>query len=99
MKEDKLLKAFKAFEIKNAENVKGGYWKIIYGAGRNVNESYYTMYSDKNTIDSQGYTSLNWEAVHNPGAVALPGGGTNPIPNKKNNQSISQMFASKRWEG
>jgi hypothetical protein len=73
MKTDKLMDALKAFEIEGQDEIRGGYYTIIYGQGRqgNPNESHAIIYDAPNHIYSESYYPSNWEALHPSGkAVA-----------------------------
>lgn len=69
MKTDKLMDALKAFEIAGQDEIKGGYYTIIYSSGRNPNESHATIYDSADHIYSEGYYDSGWESRH-PSGVA-----------------------------
>lgn len=83
MKTDRLMDALKAFEVNGLEEIRGGYYTIIYKQGRAPGESHGTIYDAKDHVYSASYYSSAWEALHPSGIIQIdgiysgPSGGTN----------------------
>jgi hypothetical protein len=75
MKTDKLMDALKAFEVSGQDEIRGGYYTIIYRAGRNGNESHGTIYDAKDHVYSESYYSTGWESLH-PSGITTAGSGS-----------------------